>query len=93
LVYVMGWLTHLELSWEPAGERSSCEALGQGCRLVSYDRAGCGLSDPTVRPPTLAFDLEQVIRAAGFSRVAIERYRLHTPFVPFNSHIAGRADA
>jgi SAM-dependent methyltransferase len=37
-------------------------------------------------------DLEQVIRAAGFSRVAIERYRLHTPFLPFNTHIAGRAD-
>jgi ubiquinone/menaquinone biosynthesis C-methylase UbiE len=38
-------------------------------------------------------DLEHLIRGAGFARVAIERYRLHTPFVPFNTHIAGRADA
>lgn len=36
-------------------------------------------------------DLEQVIRQAGFSEVAVDRYRLHTPFLPFNTHIAGTA--
>jgi len=36
-------------------------------------------------------DLEGAIRAAGFNTVAIEPYRLHTPFVPFNTHIAGIA--
>ena len=36
-------------------------------------------------------DLEQVIRMAGFASVDIERYRVHTPFVPFNTHIAGIA--
>lgn len=36
-------------------------------------------------------DLEATIRAAGFSTVAIEPYRLHTPFVPFNTHISGTA--
>ena len=40
LVYVMGWLTHLELSWELPAERAFYEALAQGCRLVRYDRAG-----------------------------------------------------
>jgi SAM-dependent methyltransferase len=34
-------------------------------------------------------DLEQLVRAAGFAAVQIERYRVHTPFVPFNTHIAG----
>ncbi len=38
-------------------------------------------------------DLESLIRAAGFARVDIEAYRLHTPFVPFNTHIAGTAYA
>jgi SAM-dependent methyltransferase len=38
-------------------------------------------------------DLESMVRAAGFSTVAIEHYRLHTPFVPFNTHIAGTAHA
>lgn len=36
-------------------------------------------------------DLEATIRAAGFESVVIESYRLHTPFIPFNTHIAGTA--
>jgi len=38
-------------------------------------------------------DLERLIRAAGFASVDVEHYRLHTPFVPFNTHIAGTAHA
>jgi ubiquinone/menaquinone biosynthesis C-methylase UbiE len=38
-------------------------------------------------------DLEQSVRAAGFESVTIDRYRLHTPFLPFNTHIAGVAYA
>ena len=38
-------------------------------------------------------DLESHVRAAGFDAVAVEHYRLHTPFVPFNTHIAGIARA
>jgi SAM-dependent methyltransferase len=38
-------------------------------------------------------DLEQAVRAAGFASVTIDRYRLHTPFLPFNTHIAGIAQA
>lgn len=36
-------------------------------------------------------DLEAAVRAAGFASVEVERYRLHTPFVPFNTQIAGVA--
>lgn len=36
-------------------------------------------------------DLEQAVRTAGFSGVDVERYRIHTPFLPFNTHIAGVA--
>jgi hypothetical protein len=38
-------------------------------------------------------DLEALVRSAGFAAVEIERYRVHTPFVPFNTHIAGIATA
>ena len=33
------------------------------------------------------------LRAAGFARVDVEPYRLHTPFVSFNTQIAGVAQA
>lgn len=36
-------------------------------------------------------DLEGAIRAAGFARVEVERFRVRTPFIPFNTHIAGVA--
>ena len=36
-------------------------------------------------------DLEGAVRGAGFAEVEVERYRLHTPFVPFNPQIAGVA--
>ncbi len=65
LVYVMGWLTHLELGWELPAERALYEALAQGIRLVRYDRAGCGLSPATDRPASLAFELEQLEAVAA----------------------------
>ncbi|WP_308257497.1 alpha/beta fold hydrolase [Pseudonocardia lacus] len=60
LVYVMGWLTHLRLGWELPAERALYEALARGCRLVRYDRAGCGLSPAVDRPASLEFELEQL---------------------------------
>lgn len=38
-------------------------------------------------------DLARVLRSAGFSRVDLSAYRLHSPFVPFNTQIAGIAEA
>ena len=38
-------------------------------------------------------DLERDIRAAGFDRVEVERYRIRSPFLPFNTQIAGVARA
>jgi len=36
-------------------------------------------------------DLEGAVRSAGFAAVEVERYRLRTPFVPFNPQVAGVA--
>jgi ubiquinone/menaquinone biosynthesis C-methylase UbiE len=38
-------------------------------------------------------DLESAIRGAGFASVEVERYRIRSPFVPFNVHVAGVARA
>ncbi len=38
-------------------------------------------------------DLAAPLRAAGFSRLDVEPYRLHSPFVSFNTQIAGVAHA
>jgi len=38
-------------------------------------------------------DLAGVLGAAGFARVDVEPYRLHTPFLTFNTQIAGVAHA
>ncbi len=65
LVYVMGWLTHLRLSWELPAERALYEGLAPGCRLVRYDRAGSGLSAAADRPASLASELEQLAAVAA----------------------------
>ncbi|GIF68425.1 LuxR family transcriptional regulator [Asanoa ishikariensis] len=65
LVYVMGWLSHLERSWELPAERALYEGFAQGCRLVRYDRAGSGLSPAADRPASLAFELEQLAAVAA----------------------------
>jgi hypothetical protein len=38
-------------------------------------------------------DLTSLIASAGFTSVEIAPYRIHTPFLPFNTHIAGTAIA
>lgn len=36
-------------------------------------------------------DLEAAVRAAGFADVEVERYRVRTPLLPFNTQVAGVA--
>lgn len=64
LLYVGGWLSHLELSWELPEERAFYESLAEGCRLVRYDRAGCGMSGASDRPPSLSSELDQLAAVA-----------------------------
>ncbi|GAA1991925.1 alpha/beta fold hydrolase [Microbacterium pumilum] len=64
LLYVSGWLSHLELSWELPEERAFYESLAEGGLLVRYDRAGCGLSGPLTGPPSMAHELDQLAAVA-----------------------------
>ncbi|WP_198676477.1 class I SAM-dependent methyltransferase [Kribbella monticola] len=36
-------------------------------------------------------DLASAIESAGFAGVDLQHYRIHSPFLPFNTHIAGTA--
>jgi len=60
VVYVGGWLGHLELSWDAPQERAFFEELAEGCRLIRYDHAGTGLSSSSSASFTLASELEQL---------------------------------
>ena len=57
LLFVGGWLSHLELSWALPAERAFLVALARGRTLVRYDRPGCGLSG-AASAPTLEREIE-----------------------------------
>ncbi|SNS13005.1 Pimeloyl-ACP methyl ester carboxylesterase [Actinoplanes regularis] len=59
LVYVSGWLSHLDLSWALPAERAFYETLADGRRLIRYDKPGCGLSGrATPEPYTMDRELD-----------------------------------
>jgi pimeloyl-ACP methyl ester carboxylesterase/DNA-binding CsgD family transcriptional regulator len=65
LVYVSGWLGHLELSWALPAERAYYEALADGRTLIRYDKPGCGLSKRTSSeaPPLEPYSMDQELDA------------------------------
>jgi pimeloyl-ACP methyl ester carboxylesterase/DNA-binding CsgD family transcriptional regulator len=75
LLFVGGWLSHLELSWDLRAERAFLEALATGRTLVRYDRSGCGMSD---RPKgsEWSLDLEEVSIHAVMLAVGVTKFDL-----------------
>ncbi|MGN6502261.1 MAG: alpha/beta fold hydrolase [Pseudolysinimonas sp.] len=65
ILYVAGWLGHLEEGWRLPPERAFYEALGRGARLVRYDRSGTGMSPSTGRAPSLVSELDALSAVAG----------------------------
>jgi class 3 adenylate cyclase len=74
LVFVPGWVSHLEVMWElPEFARFLDRLAGMG-RLILFDKRGTGLSDRVAGTPTLeqrAEDIAAVMDAAGSSRAAL----------------------
>jgi pimeloyl-ACP methyl ester carboxylesterase len=71
VVYVPGWVSHLELGWAVPAERELYEGLARGRTLVRYDRPGCGLSGATTRTDVVELELEvlhSVAAAVGAAR-------------------------
>jgi pimeloyl-ACP methyl ester carboxylesterase/DNA-binding CsgD family transcriptional regulator len=64
VVYVPGWVSHLELGWAVPAERRFYEGLATGRTLVRYDRPGCGLSGPAERTDVAELELEVLAAVA-----------------------------
>ncbi len=70
LLFVGGWLSHLELSWALPAERRLFEDLAQGRTLLRFDRLGCGLSERTPVAPSLESELDVI--AAVLAAVGVD---------------------
>jgi pimeloyl-ACP methyl ester carboxylesterase/DNA-binding CsgD family transcriptional regulator len=85
LLFVGGWLSHLELSWALPAERQMLETLAQGRTLLRYDRPGCGLSDRSSNsdpsPEGELAAVAAVLAAAGVERTDIVASSLGVPLM------------
>ncbi len=76
LVYVPGWVSHVELAWEMPELVRGFERLASFSRLILFDKRGTGMSDPValVTLPTLEQrmdDVRAVMDAVGSERSVI----------------------
>ena len=74
LVYVPGFISHVELAWEMPPVVHMIQRLTSFARLIMFDKRGTGLSDPVVGAPTLEEridDVRAVMEAAGSERAAL----------------------
>jgi pimeloyl-ACP methyl ester carboxylesterase len=76
LVFVMGWVSHLEYFWTEPSFARFLRRLASFCRLILFDKRGTGLSDrvPPDALPTLEQrmdDVRAVLDAAGSQRAAV----------------------
>jgi pimeloyl-ACP methyl ester carboxylesterase len=74
LVYVPGFVSHIELRWNVPTFAHGLEQLGTFSRLLLFDKRGTGMSDRVAGAPTLEArmdDLRAVMDAAGSRRAAV----------------------
>jgi pimeloyl-ACP methyl ester carboxylesterase len=73
LVFVPGYVTHLEIQWRMAGLAPALEKLSSFARLIRFDKRGTGMSDRVSGAPTLETrmdDVRAVMDAVGSRRAA-----------------------
>ncbi|MFN2541195.1 MAG: adenylate/guanylate cyclase domain-containing protein [Chthoniobacterales bacterium] len=76
IVYVPGWLSHVELAWELPDLVHGFNRLASFSRLILFDKRGTGMSDPVPNDqlPTLEQrmdDVRAVMDAVGSERAAV----------------------
>jgi len=74
LVYIPGWLSHLELDWRDPSARALFEQLAMERQLIRYDKRGTGLSDRNVGDYSLdaqVRDLEAIVEQLQLGRTAL----------------------
>lgn len=74
LVFVGPMVSHVELFWTLPEYKAFFEQLATFCRVLVFDKAGVGLSDPIPKVRLLeerAAEIEAVVDAAGFGKPAL----------------------
>jgi pimeloyl-ACP methyl ester carboxylesterase len=73
LVFVPGFVTHMELQWRLPGFDAFLRDLASFSRLIRFDKRGTGMSDPVNGAPSLETrmdDVRAVMDAVGSRRAA-----------------------
>jgi DNA-binding SARP family transcriptional activator/pimeloyl-ACP methyl ester carboxylesterase len=65
VVFIGGWLSHLEQIWEEPGLAQFFRRLASFSRLILFDKRGVGLSDRVGYPPTLENTMDDVLAVMG----------------------------
>lgn len=74
LVFVPGFISHIELAWEEPYLARFLRRLAAFSRVIFFDKRGTGLSDPVAHPPDLVErmdDIRAVMDAAGSRTAAL----------------------
>ena len=74
LVFVGPFVSHIELFWTVPEFKAFFDQLATFCRIVVFDKAGVGLSDPVPHVRTLddrAAEIEAVMDAVGFGKAVV----------------------
>ena len=74
LVWIPGFVQHLELNWEEPHRRAWFEGLGRFARVILLDKRGTGLSDRVGDSPPLEErmdDIRAVLDAVGIDRAVV----------------------
>ena len=74
LVFVPGFVSHLDLQWADARVARFFDRLASFSRLILFDKRGTGLSDPVAAPASLEEridDVRAVMDAAASERAAL----------------------
>ena len=76
IVFVMGWVSHLEYFWNEPSFAAFLSRLASMARLILFDKRGTGLSDPVPisELPTLdqrMLDVQAVMESAGSKRAVL----------------------
>jgi len=74
LVFAGPLVSHIELFWTMPEFKAFFEQLSKFCRVVLFDKAGVGLSDPVPKVRTLddrAAEIEAVMDTVGFEKAAV----------------------
>ena len=73
-VFAGSFVSHIELFWTMPEFKAFFDQLATFCRVVMFDKAGVGLSDPVPQVRTLddrAAEIEAVMDAVGFGKAVL----------------------